>query len=256
MDRICAHCQQQFTITTADTAFYQKIAVPPPTWCPPCRLQRRMAWRNEKTLYQRQCDLCQQTIISIYRPGAPFPVYCQTCWWSDQWDPLHYGQPYDPKQYFFAQLQQLHQRVPRVALTNTNSENSDYTNYAGNDKNCYLIFANANGHNENCAYGKCFSACRDTVDGLYLQDCELVYNSIDCRSCYRVAHAQYCSNCSEAMYVEDCNNCQNCIGCKGLRNKQYYIFNQPYSKADYERKLHSLQLDTAAGHEALRQQWE
>ena len=32
-------------------------------------------------------------------------------------------------------------------------------------------------------------------------------------------------------------NCQNCFGCSGLRNKQYYIFNQPSSKTEYEKFL-------------------
>jgi hypothetical protein len=29
----------------------------------------------------------------------------------------------------------------------------------------------------------------------------------------------------------------NCVGCVNLRNKQYHIFNKPYSKEEYAKKL-------------------
>jgi CxxC-x17-CxxC domain-containing protein len=39
------------------------------------------------------------------------------------------------------------------------------------------------------------------------------------------------------MLSYDCRKCTNVIGCAGLRNKQYYIFNKPYSKEEYEAFL-------------------
>ena len=44
---ICKHCQKSFDITDADIKFYTTMGVPSPTWCPECRLMRKMAWCNE-----------------------------------------------------------------------------------------------------------------------------------------------------------------------------------------------------------------
>jgi len=43
----CQNCKKDFTVEPEDFNFYEKIKVPPPTFCPECRLVRRMLWRNE-----------------------------------------------------------------------------------------------------------------------------------------------------------------------------------------------------------------
>jgi len=86
--RKCQNCQQEFWIEPDDFTFYEKIKVPAPTWCPDCRQQRRYAWRNERVLYRRKCDLCGKSTVTIYSSNKPFKVYCPPCWWSDKWDGL------------------------------------------------------------------------------------------------------------------------------------------------------------------------
>lgn len=44
---LCKHCHQSFDITDADMQFYETMSVPAPTWCPECRLMRKMAFPNE-----------------------------------------------------------------------------------------------------------------------------------------------------------------------------------------------------------------
>ncbi|QQR83276.1 hypothetical protein IPJ72_05760 [Candidatus Peregrinibacteria bacterium] len=39
------------------------------------------------------------------------------------------------------------------------------------------------------------------------------------------------------LVLDDCRNCSDCFGCSGLRNKQYYIFNKPYTKAEYQSTI-------------------
>ena len=78
---ICQNCKKDFTIEPDDFGFYEKIKVPPPTWCPECRLIRRLVWRNERALYRRVCDLCKKNIIAIFHESVPFPVYCRECWY-------------------------------------------------------------------------------------------------------------------------------------------------------------------------------
>ncbi|EKD76708.1 MAG: hypothetical protein ACD_43C00015G0001 [uncultured bacterium] len=252
----CQECKKIFQITPNDEIFYRRLALPKPTFCPPCRLRRRLAWRNEHSLYQRSCDLCNKTIISIYRPDSPYLVYCQPCWWSDQWEPRKYARDYDWSKDFFTQYNELRHAVPRVALTNTNSENSEYTNYSGNNKNCYLMFANALGENENCAYGVGSGKCHDCYDTVNVYESELVYDCTDSKHCHRVVGAVNCQNCTESWYLEDCSNCQNCVACKGLRNKQYCIFNKQYSAAEFAEQLKIIQLNTFSGMSALQKQWQ
>ncbi|MEK9166603.1 MAG: hypothetical protein AAB846_02615, partial [Patescibacteria group bacterium] len=70
----CQNCRKEFTIRPEDFAFYAKMNVPPPTFCPHCRYVRRLLNRNEWALYRRKCDATGEDIVSIYKPGAPFPV--------------------------------------------------------------------------------------------------------------------------------------------------------------------------------------
>src|SRR3989344_5392742 len=105
--RDCQSCKGQFVIEPDDFAFYEKIKVPPPTWCPGCRLQRRYSFRNEMNLYKVKCGLCGKNTISMYSADKPYPIYCQKCWMSDNWDPLQYGQEYDFSKPFFEQFGQL-----------------------------------------------------------------------------------------------------------------------------------------------------
>src|SRR6185503_9529235 len=81
--RICQNCKGDFVIEPDDFGFYDKIKVPPPTFCPDCRLQRRLAWRNDLSFYNRMCDMCGKNIISLYHSEKPLTVYCNKCWWSD-----------------------------------------------------------------------------------------------------------------------------------------------------------------------------
>ena len=51
--KICQNCKGEFVIEPEDFNFYEKIKVPPPTWCPECRMIRRLQWRNEHSLFRR-----------------------------------------------------------------------------------------------------------------------------------------------------------------------------------------------------------
>ena len=139
--KTCKSCASDFKIEVEDFAYYEKLRVPPPTWCPPCRQQRRYAWRNERVLYRRPCDLCGKSSVTIYSPNKPFKVYCPPCWWGDGWDAGEFATAYDPNRSFFEQWQELQLKVPRIALLTKNSVNSEYTNHSSDNRNCYLGFS-------------------------------------------------------------------------------------------------------------------
>ena len=49
----CSQCNKTFEIIDADRVFYRKMEVPDPKSCPDCRLQQKLAWRNELNFYQK-----------------------------------------------------------------------------------------------------------------------------------------------------------------------------------------------------------
>ena len=255
-NKICQNCKQNFTIEPEDFEFYEKMHVPPPTFCPECRLQRRLAFRNERNLYKRNCNLCGKEIISMHQKSAPFPVYCQDCWWSDKWDPAGYGRDFNPSRSFLEQFSALQKLVPLSQYLNVSSAriiNSPYTNCAGDIENCYLIFGALD--DRNCAYSHYIEGALESFDMLYSEKVEKCYEGFDIDSSYKVFFSQSSQNCIDSMFLFDCKNCNNCIGCSGLRNKSFYILNEPYTKEEYMKKKKELKLNTAAGIDAFKKRF-
>ena len=229
----CQSCKQEFAIEPDDFDFYKKIDVPPPTWCPDCRLQRRLMFRNERSLYMINCGLCGKKVVSIYSPNSPFQIYDYDCWVSDKWDRLSYGKEYDFSRPFFEQFKELFEKVPRYATLNLQSTNCDTCSLAYNSKNCYLSLLNTS---EDCfyAHGVKLKNSLDIYWGLKL---DFSYECVDCSDSNRISFSQYADECSFSSFIYDGRNLQNCFGCVGLKNKSYYIFNKQYSKEDYVKKL-------------------
>ena len=104
MQQTCKQCGLAFVITSDDLAFYDKVSpvfhgkkelIPPPTLCPECRMRRRLAWRNERTLHRRTESRTGAPILSIHHLNNPYPVYDNTYWWSDAFDAKDYGRDFD-----------------------------------------------------------------------------------------------------------------------------------------------------------------
>jgi len=252
--KICQNCKADFQIEPEDFAFYEKIKVPAPMWCADCRMQRRLSFRNERHLYRRTCDLCKENIISIFHKDSPSTVYCQKCWWSDKWDPLSYGQEIDMSKPFMVQVKEVMLKTPQVSLTNVNSVNSDYCQSTDGNKNCYLVIGGD--YNEDCQYSTFNFYSRDSADLYWTFKGDTSYELVDCDGCFKVAFARYANNCRESYLLYDCHNCSNCFGCVGLRNKQYHIFNEPYSKEEYFKELEKLNIGTAPGLAAAKKRFE
>ena len=234
--------------------FYDKIKVPPPTFCPECRLQRRLAFRNEKQLYRRKCDLTGKEIISVHVASAPFKVYEAKEWFSDRWDPMAYGFEYDFSKLFFEQFYKLMLVVPRISLMidYPTLVNSDYTNLVGHLKNCYLI--SEADFDENCAYASSIKYSKDSFDILMGQNLELCYECVNCRKCHTTYFSEDCEDCIEVAFSKNLIGCSNCVGCTNLRKKQYHIFNQPYTKDEYLKRIQELELDSYRGVIKLREE--
>ena len=232
----CKNCQQNFEITPDDFGFYERIKVPPPTWCPDCRAMRRYAWRNERTLYRRNCDLCGKSTVTIYSSNKPYKVYCPPCWWGDGWDATVYAQDYDFSKPFFDQYKKLQLNVPRIALLGKNSVNSEYSNHSSDNKDCYLVTSGV--YCENVMYSNWIMASRDSNDCLYAYDkLERCYECIDSRNCYRCQYGVWLRDCNECLYCYDCRGCTNCFLSVNLRGKSYCFLNEQLTKEAYVKKV-------------------
>lgn len=241
----CAQCHVTFEVSDLDREFLQKVSpmikgkkylISEPTCCHDCRQQRRIAWRNERNMYKRKCDFSGKDIISMYPPDAPFKVYDQSVWWSDKWNAQDYGRDFDFSRPFFEQFRELQLEVPRLALVNKQSENSQFTNHAGKNKNCYMssvVF-----ECEDVYYSDWIVESKDLIDCSYmLAGNELCYETYYSWAGYKAFYCDFIRQCQNIWFNYDCIGSKNCFMCWNLRNKEYCIRNKQYSKEEYEAEM-------------------
>ena len=251
--RTCQNCKKDFLIEEVDFDFYEKIKVPPPTFCPECRMIRRLSFLNRSNLYHRKEAVGGKEILATYPAEADVVVYERDYWWSDAWDPMEYGRDVDFSRPFLEQVQELNRIVPWPSRAVQRMVNSDYCNQATGDKNCYLCFDGNN--SEDCMYGVGFTKMKNCLDFYQSDNSQLSYELFWSASCYECFYVMNSYACRDVWFSRDCRNCQNCIGCVGLRNKQYYILNRPYSKENYEKKVQELNLGSYTAWRALYEQF-
>ncbi len=244
MTKQCQKCNVAFNVTDDDLAFLNKVSpilngikylLNPPTLCPNCRQIRRQSHINEINLYRRKDDLTGKDILSNYHPSSPFKVYNQEYWWGDQWDAREYGQEYDLSKTFFEQFKELMLKVPRPNLfTGIHyDENCDYTNYAGKNKNCYLMF-DAD-YCRDTYYSYSTNHAINCVDNYRTRACELCYEAVDCKGCYNCKYISNSSQCTDSAFLDNCESCKNCFMCTNQQRKEYFIFNRQGTKEEYEK---------------------
>lgn len=243
--RNCQNCKKDFTIATEDFDFYKKMAVPPPTWCPTCRFERRAHFRNEGKLFRGASAVSGTDLLTLYPSESGYVVYTDEEWRSDAWDPKSYGRDVDFSRPFLAQVKELDRVVPKNRASTLNMVNSEYSANAAELKNCYLLF-NANS-SEDCAYCHGIDSCRNCVDNSHVRQCEGCHGSFWLNNSYRTHFSAQCEDCNDVWFSKDCRGCSNCFGCANLRLQKYCIFNVQYSKDEYEKRLAEMHLDTWSG---------
>lgn len=246
----CAKCRSRFSLDQGDREFYSRLGLSEPTLCPDCRVQRRMVWRNDRSFYIRKSDLSGKQIVSIYPPQTPFPVYHPNEWYGDLWDPFEFGREVQLNSPFFPQWHKLMLTVPRLGIDIVNCENSDYCNYCGDDKNCYLDIAGE--ANEECFYNLFTKFSKQCVDCTFVYNSELCYESISCYRCYEVWFSSYLDGCSSCYFSFDLKGCQDCLFCWNLRQQRYCIFNQQLTEKEYRRELAKYGLNSFSGVSAAK----
>jgi len=252
--KLCQNCKQDFVIEPEDFDFYEKMKVPPPTFCPECRFQRRATFRNERKLYRNINARTGEKILTIYPPESGISVYTDEDFRSDVWDAMNYGVDYNFSKPFFEQFSELMKKVPRPARNYTVGTlvGSEYCGNCDGLKSCYLLF-NAQ-YNEDCAYGNGVNHCKNCYDNSHCDNSDRCYESFWLLDCSRVHFCSQCVGSFEMWFCKDCLGCNNCFGCVNLRNKKYCIFNIQYTKQEYDEKITAMKLNSWKGIEEARRE--
>jgi hypothetical protein len=254
--KTCQNCKNNFVVEQEDFNFYEKIKVPPPTWCPRCRMLRRMSFGNLFKFYKKPCEKCKKETICLYPKNRTDRMYCNECWWKDDWDGTEYGMDYDFNRPFFEQLIELRKKSIFVALESLHPSNvnTKYTNNASYQKNCFMtIYAD---YDEHCAYTRGTYRNKDCLDCFRSIESELCYECVGIKKCFRCFWSEELENCVDCSFCQSCYGCNNCVGCVNLRNGSFFIFNEKYTKEEYFKKLEEMKLDVYENQQKMKKEAE
>ncbi|MEW6617167.1 MAG: hypothetical protein AB1333_01985 [Patescibacteria group bacterium] len=253
-EKQCQNCKKIFTIDSEDFDFYKKIDVPPPMWCPECRMIRRMNWRNERTLYRRECGACKKKILTIYSQDSQLYVFCHECWNSDGWDPQDFSVEYNWNKNFFLQFDELFKKIPLVSADRKKiNVNSEYGNYLGGCKNCYMCFSVAESENgyylSNCQENK------DCFDSSFLKGSEKCYEGIDGEKNFDCIFFQKTRESVSSSFLFNSANSSNCFMSANLKNKNYVFRGEQLDQVEYKKRVKEINFESYRTIEELKREY-
>lgn len=76
----CEITKKPFKIVKQELEFYRKFALPLPHRHPDQRHKERIARRNPRKIFERNCMKCHADIQTTYAPERPEIVYCEKCY--------------------------------------------------------------------------------------------------------------------------------------------------------------------------------
>lgn len=252
--RICQNCKGDFIIDPEDFVFYDKIKVPPPTFCPECRLVRRLMFRNERVLFRDICRMCNKNTVTIYNPEENYIIFCEECYISDKWNPLDYGQNYDFSKPFFEQFADLQKKVPHRDAHQIFSKNTTFSNYVFNSNNVYLSFTVVD--SDWIFYSRSADRSKECMDCYNIIDCESCFECVQTSKSYGSTNLIDCKDCVTSNFLFDCTNCTDCFMSSNLRNKQYVFRNIQLPKSEYLENIKKINLNKRTGVNKLKEEFD
>ncbi|OGF51403.1 hypothetical protein A3I27_00200 [Candidatus Giovannonibacteria bacterium RIFCSPLOWO2_02_FULL_43_11b] len=257
--RKCKQCAGDFEIFKEDIEFYHKLRVPPPSECPTCRMQKRMAMMaNILRFYKKKCEAHPDEFpFAQIDEISPHKIFDTNYWWNpDAWDAKEFGRMYNPDQSFMEQLDSLLKDAPHMAIARYNKQmvNSDYTADSMYCKNVYI--SSTIGLCEDVHYGVWAVYAKDSMDLLRVNQIENCYDAVDSAHCYNSQYIQNCENCIDSYFLFDCHNCQECFGCVNLRNKKYCFFNEQLSREEYKKRLSEINIGSRKTRDEYRKKFQ
>jgi len=240
-NRICQNCKKNFTIEPDDFRFYEKIKVPPPTFCPLCRAERRAVFRNERVLFKVENAFTGKDIFSLYPKEGENKSITEKEWFGDNFDATEYACDYDFSRSFFEQFFEFKKKVPVFSLRVEFMVDSPYSANATALKNSYLCFNSNN--SENCMYSNAIDFSKDCLDDSHVSHSERCYESFWLQNCYQCYFTIMSVESRNLWFCRDCLGCNDCLGCINLRKSSYCIFNKQYTKEEYRKEIEKILFD-------------
>ena len=217
-------------------------------------MQRRMLWRNERSLYKRDCGLCGKSMLAMYHPDHPQRVFCRECWYGDGWNSLATGREYDWSRNFFDQWRDLLTDTPLIGLWMLRSNaGTIFANYVSNTKNCYLTYSTV--ESEEVLYSYAIDESQSILDSTFVRESNLAYASIDSDKIYNSKYLTYGKECINCSFLFDCVNCQDCFMSINLRNARYVFRNQQLSREEYQAESEKLNLGSYVATHKLQEEY-
>ena len=241
----CQNCKKEFKIESEDFSFYEKMQVPPPTFCHLCRAQRRLTYRNERKLFRVKDVFTGEDIFSLYPQESGKKVTTREQWFGDSWDATEHAREYNFSETFFKQFFELEKQIPIYNLNTTFLVNSPYSGNSSYLKNCHLCF-NSNG-SDDCMYGNGVDSSKNCVDNSHVKNSELCYECFWLENCYQCYFTNMSESSRNLYFCRDCIGCNDCFGCTNLRQASYRIFNKQYTKEGYQNEINKFNLNSKKG---------
>lgn len=254
--RTCTRTGEKFPIFQSEKKLLEsyapvingrKYSLPLPSQSPRARNIQRMLFRNDRSFYKGKSDHDGNSIISIYPPWTDATVYEVNSRYQDFWNPMSYTKDWEERDDVFDVMWKLIKKVPRLNVDGIWCENSDYCNYCGYDKNCYMDIAGEN--NEDCYYCLFTKYSKRCADCTFVYNSEFCYEAISCYDCNKLVYCQYIENSHDCYFSFDLKNCSHCLRCWNLRNQNYCIMNKQFSKEEYHKIIDQIINGTYSGYQ-------
>jgi len=239
-EKICEHCQQNFSISEEELILYKKVEIELPTLCFFCRIKLHLSFWMFGKFRKGKSDLSGESLITVLPEKTRYPIFTLTEWHSDKWNALDYGIDYNPDISFLKQLQNLQEKIPHPHQNGSKNTNCDWCDDVWNSKNCYL--SRSMEECEDLFYSYRNLWVKNSIDVVICFHSEKCYDCGDCHNSYKLFYSRHSRDCINSYFLYDCRNCQNCFMCWNLRNKSYCIENVQYSREEYDKKIKSFQL--------------
>lgn len=240
MEKVCKHCNKNFSISNDELEMYEKVGVYITDLCFHCRVRQHFAFWPFGKFRKTVSALSGDSIITTLSSTVKYPIYTLKEWYSDAWDAMDYGQTYDENHSFFDQLTNLQSKVPRAHQNGSNNLNCDWSDDVWNSKNCYL--SRSLETCEDLLYSYRVYKVRNSIDLAFCFDSDNCYDSLYCFNSYNLFYSQNSRDCIDSYFLYDCRNCQNCFMSWNLRGKSFCIENVQYTKEEYFERIKSFNL--------------
>ncbi len=136
---------------------------------------------------------------------------------------------------FVKKFRALNASSPRVFSTTRDSENCLYTEALAYSKNCYYVVLG--GWAEDCYCGDFVLKCRDCVDFLKIEGCELCYECVDCYQCYNGDFLLNCNAVRDSQYCFGLKDCTNSFLSSNQHHKSFLFKNEQCIPEEFHARV-------------------